>query len=273
MDKLRAIGEWLVRRKYLSAFVALLLIAGAVAIYIVRDAYAGQLSDPIQRGKITDTVYGIGTVTAYRRFSFNPQVSNTVVESFVMEGDSVQKGVKLLKTDAGAIHYAPFDGIVNFFPYRNGENAYPTAPMMIVTDMHQRYILVSMEQQGAMQVRVGQKVKISFDSLRDKVFDGEVSAVYSYSGNFYARITGLSLPDFILPDMTCDVAIVVGVHENAILIPVAAFVKGNVWVKRGRAIPRLTPVKLGIVDATVAEVIEGDVQPGDQVVIRPKVGS
>jgi len=271
MDRLRAIGEWIARRKYLSSLLAALLIGGAVAAHFLLDAYSGRFSHPIKRGNITDTVYGIGTVTAYKRFSFNPQVSNTVIESFVMEGDTVKKGTRLLNTGAGDTHVAPFDGIVNFFPYRRGENAYPSSPMMVITDMHDRYVLVSMEQQGAMRVRTGQEVKISFDSLRDKVFEGKVSAVYSYLGNFYARITVADLPDFILPDMTCDVAIVIGVHENAILIPASAFVAGKVWVKRGAGLPHETKVKLGIIDATHAEVVDGDIQPGDEVEIRTKV--
>lgn len=271
MDRLRAIGEWITHRKYLSLFIAALLAAGIFVLRTVVQANSGQLSDPIERGEIVDAVYGIGTVTAYKRFSFNPQVSNTVTKSYVMEGDRAKKGQPLLLTETGVTHYAPFDGIVNFYPYRNGENAYPTSPMMVFTDMADRYILVSMEQQGAMRVKNGQIAKVSFDSLRNQVFEGKVSAVYSYSSNFYARIDEINLPDFILPDMTCDVAIVISTHDDSIIIPSSAFVKGSVWVKRGRSLPRSTSVKLGVIDGAHAEVVAGDIQPGDQVLIRTKV--
>jgi multidrug efflux pump subunit AcrA (membrane-fusion protein) len=271
MDQIRAIGEWIIRRKYLSLIASALIIAAAAAARTITQANAGQLSGPIERKSITDAVYGIGTVTAYKRLSFNPQISNTLNKSYVMEGDRVHKGQPLMKTESGVIHYAPFDGIVNYFPYRMGENAYPTSPMMVFTDTSDRYIVVNMEQQGAMRVKAGQTAKVSFDSLRDKVFEGKVSAVYSYNSNFYARIDTVALPEFILPDMTCDVAIVIGVHENAIVIPSAAFVKGNVWVKRGRGIPHAIPVKLGVIDGTHAEVLEGAIEPGDRVLIRSKV--
>lgn len=271
LDWLRSLGEWFARRKLLSAGLAILLLGSAWATRLVVSSYAGRLSEPIHRGAIIDAVYGIGTVTAYKRFSFNPQVSATVLKSFVREGDSVKKGDPLILTEGGVVHYAPFDGVVNFYPYRTGENAYATTPMMIFTNLKDRYILVSMEQQGALRVKVGQTVKISFDSLRDRVFEGKVSAVYSYASNFYARIDTVDLPEPILPDMTCDVAIVIGTHENALLIPTTAFIKGNVSVKRGRGLPRATPVKLGVVDANQAEVVEGDLQEGDRVMTQTRV--
>lgn len=271
MDHIRAIVEWFLKRKFISIILAVFLPSAFVGVRFLLNANAGQLTDPLHRGQIIDAVYGIGTVTAYKRFSFNPQISNTVTKSFVMEGDSVSKGQPLITTETGVLHRAPFDGVVNYFPYRTGENAYPTTPMMVFTDMSDRYILVSMEQQGAMRVKVGQTARVSFDSLRDQVFSGKVSAVYSYSSNFYARIDSINLPPFILPDMTCDVAIVIGVHDDALLIPATAFLNGKVWVKRGKGIPRETSVKLGVIDGNTAEVVEGDVRPGDRVLVRTKV--
>ncbi len=270
MDNLRAIKDWIASHKYISLLIALVIFATIFGARFVANSYAGQLSGPIKRGEIVDAIYGIGTVAAYQRFSFNPQVTNTVEESYVMEGDTVKKGQPLLRTET-VKHYAPFDGTVNFYPYRKGENAYTNSPMMVFTDMKRRYVLVSMEQQGAMRVKIGQVAKISFDSLRNQVFEGKVGAVYSYLSNFYARIDSVDLPDFILPDMTCDVAIVISKHEDALLIPVTAFLKGNVWIKRGAGLPHATPVKLGVIDGTNAEVVDGDLQPNDRVLIRAKV--
>lgn len=238
---------------------------------MLRHAFAGRLSEPIQRGTIVDAVYGIGTVTATRRMSYNPLVGNNVRQNFVREGDQVKKGGLLAQTDDGNMLRAPFDGIMNYLPYRPGENAYATTPMFIFTDMTNRYIVVSMEQQGALRVMVGQDAKLSFDSLRQKTYDGKVAAVYSYSNNFLARIDSVDLPAPVLPDMTCDVAIVIGVHKNALLIPVVAFDNGKVWVKRGKSLPHPVPVKLGVIDGTSAEVLDGDIQAGDQVMIRDKV--
>ena len=86
MDRLRAVGEWISRRKYLSTFLAAVLIAFIVAIRFFVHVSAGRLSDPIRRGTIVDAVYGIGTVTVNKRHSFNPLVGDTVGRSFAVEG-------------------------------------------------------------------------------------------------------------------------------------------------------------------------------------------
>ena len=143
--------------------------------------------------------------------------------------------------------------------------------MIVFTDMADRYIVVSMEQQGALRVQIGQDAKLSFDSQRQATYDGKVNAVYSYANNFLARIDSVSLPDSVLPDMTCDVAIVIAVHQNVLIIPVVAFDNGRVWVKRAHGLPNATPVKLGVIDGTTAEVVSGDLQVGDRLMIRKQV--
>lgn len=271
MDHLRTIIEWVTHRKMISSIIAILLIAVFLATRYVLHVSVGKTSPPLERGNIIDAVYGIGTVTAKRRLSFNPLVGNTLKEMYVREGDKVAKGTPLVKTEDGNKILAPFDGVANYLPYRQGENIYATTPMLVFTDMKDLYVIVSLEQQGALKVKVGQTAKLSFDSLREETYEGKVSAVYSYGSNFLARVDEIQLPDTILPDMTCDVAIVVGTHENVLLLPIVAFENGKVWVKRGRNLPRAIPVKLGINDGVHAEVLEGDLKPGDHVMIRAQV--
>ena len=236
---------------------------------IVRSA--GALSSPLERGKIVDAVYGIGTVTATRSFSIKPGVVTTLRNLYVKEGDSVRKGQNLLDID-NVMYRAPFDGVINFLPFKIGENVFAQLPVLVLTDLKDRYCVVTMEQQGALRVRAGQKAKLSFDSMRNATYDGVVQSVYSYNSNFLARIDVSDLPMEILPDMTTDVAIIIREITDALLIPVAAFEDGFVWVKRGHALPSKVAVKLGVVDGMLAEVTSGDLQPGDRLMIRRKVG-
>lgn len=271
MDQIRKCTEWVTAHKIVSLTILLVLLVCASALRYVLNVTAGQISDPIVKGDIIDAVYGIGTITPYNRFSFNPLVGRTVDKIFVLEGDHVKKGTVIARTQEGELERAPFEGTVNFLPYRAGENVYSTTPMMILTDMSHVYIVVSMEQQGALRVKPGQTAKISIDSLRQHTFEGKVSAVYSYSSSFLARIDAVDLPPSVLPDMTCDVAMVISVHKNVLLIPVVAFENGHVWVKRGRSLPRQIEVNLGVSDGTSAEVTSGDLHPGDRLMIRRQV--
>ncbi|MGZ3689510.1 MAG: efflux RND transporter periplasmic adaptor subunit, partial [Bdellovibrionota bacterium] len=186
------------------------------------------------------------------------------------EGDAVRKGERLVNLD-GNVYRAPFSGVVNYLPFKSGENIFVQLPVLVLTDLSHRYIVVSLEQQGAIRVRAGQKVKLSFDSMRQQNYEGIVESVYSYSTSFLARINVSSLPAEILPEMTADVAIVVREATRALVIPVNAIENGVVWRKRGAMIPEKTEIKLGIVDGAFAELVSGDIQEGDRLLIRKKV--
>jgi membrane fusion protein, macrolide-specific efflux system len=271
MELIRSVFRWIQHHRILTlVFVGLfaMVLAGFNFFQYHND---GSLTEPIGRGKIVDAVYGIGTVTANRSFSLKPGVVGTLSDLFVKEGDTVKKGQRLAQVDSMTYH-APFDGIINYLPFKVGENVFPQVPILIVTDLLNRYMVVNMEQQGALRVRAGQKAKLSFDTLRNQNYDGVVQSVYSYSSNFIARIDVSKLPPEILPDMTADVAIVIGEHENALLAPIPALDGEAVWVKRGQGLPTKTPIKIGIVDEKMAEIVSGDVREGDRLLIRRKPG-
>ena len=271
MDTLRSIIKWVSRHRIISSLASLLLIIGVVFARVIIDRSQGTLSAPLQKGSIVEAIYGIGTVTAKRSYSVKPGVISTIIDLYVKEGDFVHKGAKLANLDK-VVYRAPFDGVVNFLPFKVGENIFTQLPVVVLTDLTNRYLVVSLEQQGALQVRAGQKAKLSFDSMRNKTFDGTVESVYSYNSNFLARIDVSSLPAEILPDMTADIAIVIRELKNVLLIPTSALETDSVWVKRGSRIPSKSPVKLGVVDGAMAEVVSGDLKEGDRVMIRKKVG-
>jgi multidrug efflux pump subunit AcrA (membrane-fusion protein) len=272
MDLLRAFIELIARRKIWSLFIFVAVITGTIYSYRLRMSFEGIESATLQRGNIIDAVYAIGTVTVIKRLTINPLIGNNLRETYVREGDRVKKGAPLIALDPGITFRAPFDGVVNYAPYRVGENTVASVPLMVFTDMSHVYVVATMEQQGALRIKVGQIARISFDSLRGEVFEGKVSAVYSYANNFLARIDSVNLPDFVLPDMTCDVAIVVEEKKDVLLIPIAAFDSGQVWVKRGHKPPFPVPVQLGVNDGLMSEVISGDLHPGDHVMIRKEIG-
>jgi len=271
MELLRTLTKWISKHKTISTIFSVFFFAALLFTRVVINRMQGTLSDPVKRGVLTDAVYGIGTVTATRSFSIKPGTTSTITDLYVKEGDNIKKGGLLAKIDS-VVYRAPFDGVVNYLPFKVGENIFTQLPVMVFTDLGNRYIVVSLEQQGALRVRAGQKAQLSFDSIRDKTFEGSVQSVYSYNSNFLARIDVSALPSEILPDMTADIGIVIRQVQDAILIPASAYEDGAVWVKRGHSLPSRVEVKLGIVDGTKAEVISGDVHEGDTLVIRRKVG-
>lgn len=271
MDFLRKITNLLRAHPIISLIGTLVCLMIIIIIRVIIIRSEGVLSEPLKRGDAVDAVYGIGTVTASRSYSIKPGVIATIYDLYVKEGDFVHKGGKLANIDH-VVYRAPFDGVVNSLPFKERENIFTQLPVLVLTDLKNRYLLVSLEQQGALRVRAGQKAKLNFDSIRSQNFDGVIESVYSYNSNFLARINVSSLPNEILPDMTADVAIVIGELKNVLLVPVSALASDSVWVKRPHRIPVKIPIKLGVVDGAMAEVVSGDLKEGDQVLIRKKAG-
>jgi multidrug efflux pump subunit AcrA (membrane-fusion protein) len=270
MELLRSIVRLTSKHKFISFFVLAAVVGVFLSIRFVMVRSEGVTSDPIKKGMAVDAVYGIGTVMASHSFAGKPGLVSHITNLYVKEGDKVHKGDKLVDIDQ-TVFYAPFNGVVNYLPFKIGENVFPQLPVVVVTDLSDRYMLVSLEQQAILRVQPGQKVKISFDTLRQVELEGVVQSTYSYNGNFIARVQTPNLPPEILPDMTADVAIIIREISDALLIPAAAYEDGFVWVRREHALPTKVPIKIGIVDQAKVQVISGDLKEGDQVMIRRKL--
>jgi multidrug efflux pump subunit AcrA (membrane-fusion protein) len=254
-----------------AALLAAAIVVAAAAVGWRATSQQGEtLSEPIKKGLIVESVYGIGTVTAIRSFQLKLGVTSTIQRVFVKEGDQVTRDQRLVDLD-GVVFNAPFSGTITLLPFKTGETVFPQAVILSLVDLQDRYVLVTLEQQAALRVRRGQKAKLSFDSLREESYDGLVEAIYSSDNNFFVRIGIGGLPSQILPGMTADVAIGITEHRDALIVPVAAIDAGKVYVKRGLGTSTVA-VQTGIIDGAMAEIVGGDVREGERLAIRKKVG-
>jgi len=270
MGVLRKITTWVGTHRLLSFGIFALLIGVTIFIWVQIEHKTGTLSAPLKKGTIIQSIYGIGTVTATKIFQITPGVISTLSAQFVEEGETVVKGTRLLMIDRDAF-IAPFAGTITSLPFRVGDNVFSNVPILTLVDLSDRYVVVSLEQQGALRVVVGQKAVLSFDTMRESNFAGQVKSIYSFGTNFLARIDIPNLPPKILPGMTCDVSITLVTHENVLLLPIAALEEGKyVWLKS--FIPKKIEIKVGLTDKAFAEVLDGNIKEGDQVLIRKQAG-
>lgn len=263
----------LLRRVWPAAVFLLLVFLGMRFGWRPGRARLGELSAPLKKGPISESVYGIGTVTATKSYQLKLGVTATIRKLDVREGDRVRRGQTLVEVDGPVALPAPFDGTVVYLPVKIGETVFPQSVILSLADLRDRYIVVSLEQRGAIRVRQDQKARISFDGMRSETFSGTVRAVYSNENNFLVRIDVDDLPPQVLPGMTADVAIGISEPREALLLPVAAIEGGKVFVDRGRGGPRAVEVKTGIVDGAEAEVVSGELRAGDRVYLRGKEAS
>lgn len=255
------------KKPWIALILVILLV---LVVFKIKSKKAKEdvLTEPLTRGTITQSIYGIGTVTASKSFSVKTGVTSTIKQIFVKEGDTVSAGQPLVELDQGARFTAPFSGTITTLPTKVGETVFQQSAILTLTDLSDRYLLVSLDQKGAVHVRPGQIAKISFESLRDTTFEGTVQSIYSNESNFLVRINIKTLPKEILPGMTADVAISISEKENVLLVPVAAILNGAVKVKTGHKKPVVVPITLGLVDSTMAEVASGNLHEGDRLLLE-----
>ncbi len=270
---MRTATGWIKEHKVCTGLAAAAVLALSGLLWFRGDRADKEIySEPLRKGPVIESVYGIGTVTATRSFQLKFGVTSTVRKIFVREGDPVRKGQWLVETDNELRQSAPFSGTVTFLPVKVGETVFPQSVILSLVDLADRYIVVSLEQRAALRVRQGQKARVSFDSMRGETYDGIVEAVYSNENNFLVRIGISGIPSQILPGMTADVGIAVSAVRDSLLVPVAAIDDGKVYVKRGMGKPKAVEVRTGTVDGAWAEIVAGELREGDQLYLGKKGG-
>lgn len=254
--------------KRLSTRWFLLVPIGMVAaLFLVALQYNESKTREVapRRGTVFEAVYGLGTVMASRTFVLRTGVTTEVRRFFVKAGDSVKKGDPLVVLGEQGAVKAPFDGVVTQVTYKEGEIVFAQVPILKIEDFSDRYVQVSLEQQGALRVRKGLKARLIFESLRGKRFDGTIRSVFPSDGQFLSDIQVEGLPSEILPGMIADVAIEVAQKDGVQMIPLSSVSEGRVIVKRSDGKKEKISVEIGVVDGAWAELISPSLGPQDRV--------
>lgn len=239
----------------------------SLVFYILSTNKSSYETIAVKEGSIKEAIYGLGTVTSKHKFSFKVGVTKTLEAIYVNKGDDVKKGKPLLKFTDGMRVSSPIDGTVLELPFNAGENVFADKPAISIEDLHSLYVEARIDQQGALRVKSGLPVKLSFENLRSRVFYGKIQSIFPSQNEFVARINVDQLPAEILPGMTTDVAIEVAQKEKALLVPVRAINSGHVLVQKNHRKEKVK-VDIGISDDEWAEVTGSSLQKDDEVLIK-----
>ncbi|PJZ25792.1 secretion protein HlyD [Leptospira hartskeerlii] len=236
-------------------------------LFIWRSRNSDADTSEIIQGSIVESVYGLATVSSSEVYHLRVAIPSAIRKIYVEEGDQVQEGTPLVEFDSFGIMRSPFAGVVTNVAYETKETVVPQTPVVTVMDLKKRYLTVSLEEKGAVKVKKGQKVRIRFEALGDKNFDGEVKSVYPADGQFQVHITPIGIPPEILPGMTADVAIETSSKENVILIPIKGIKSGRIKVlENGKVLVR--EIETGLANGEYAELVSGEVSLGDKVLVQ-----
>lgn len=173
---------------------------------------------------------------------------------------------------------APFDGVVTAVEPQPGDMVTVGKMAFRVDDLSRLLVDVQISEVDINSVAVGQPVMIAFDAVQGKTYNGEIVKINgvgdSTSGavNFTVTVELTDADELVKPGMTAAVTIQVKEVKDALLVPNRAVrvVDGQrvVYVLKDGV---LTPVavRLGASSDSVSEVVGGDLQEGDTIVLNP----
>lgn len=175
---------------------------------------------------------------------------------------------------------APFAGTITEIASNPGDQISPGTPAFRLDDLSRLLVDVQVSEIDINNVQEGQDVLVTFDAIPGKDYHGVVSEVALVGTSLqdvvdFIVTVELTDPDeAVKPGMTAAVNIAVSQLEDVLLIPNRAVrvLEGNrvVYILKD-GLPTPVEVSLGASSETNSQVVEGDLQEGELVVLNPPV--
>ncbi len=233
------------KRSIITTSIVILTIL--IVIVIIRHQHHSQRWVSARTGTVVNAIYGLGTVYSDQIFNLHFGVTKYINAIFVQQGQHVRKGDVLMRDENNHKVRAPFSGTITAKPYSSYETATPQANILTLTNMHARYLQVSLDQDSFLQLQNAKQIRINFEALPKQTFDGTIVYRYANDQNFYLRVNITDLPDNILPGMTADTAIITHSAAHNVQIPIASIKAGKVTYRLHDRI-KTVAVTIGAVD-------------------------
>lgn len=177
---------------------------------------------------------------------------------------------------------APFNGNITEVNPQIGDQVNANTAAFRLDNVDTLYVDMQISEIDISQVAAGQAVSMTFDALRGKEYHGTVTEIAQFGVdsqgvvNFTVTVEMSDADEAVRPGMTAAVEIVVSQSDRALLIPNQAirYENGAQVVYILDAGGGLTPVtvELGIASEAYSELLSGNLETGDQVVLNPDAG-
>jgi HlyD family secretion protein len=136
---------------------------------------------------------------------------------------------------------APFDGVVSALNVEAGENVItgtmnnPGTEILVVSDLSRMLVKADVDETDVVDMKLGQKAKITVDALPDTSFPGTVTEIGNTAKrsltsavegqtNFEVKVVFEHDVPQVRPGMTADVEIETATHRKTLCVPIQAVV-------------------------------------------------
>jgi HlyD family secretion protein len=173
---------------------------------------------------------------------------------------------------------APFAGQITDLSVKAGDEVAPGSLAFRLDDTTHLLVDVLVSEVDVNRIQEGQTAELTLDGASGRSYHAVVTDVPAVGEDlqgvvsFPVQVEISDADEAIRPGMTAAVTLVVDEVKDALLVPNQAlrFENGQrvVYVQRdGQFVP--VQVKLGATGKALSQVLEGDLQPGDQVLLNP----
>jgi HlyD family secretion protein len=174
---------------------------------------------------------------------------------------------------------APFNGTVTEVYSQPNDQVDPGVPALRLDDLSHLWVDVEVSEVDINQVEIGQPALLTFDAILAKEYHGVVTEVAPVGDenqgviNFKVTVELSDADAAVRPGMTAAVEIVVSQLDEALLVPNQAVraVNGTrmVYILEENGDLKPVEVTLGATSDRYSQLLEGDLQPGDLLVLNP----
>lgn len=173
---------------------------------------------------------------------------------------------------------APFAGTITTIQAKPGDRVNPGTLAFQIDDLSRLFVDVRVSEVDINRVKVGQETTVTFDAVAGKEYEGIVAQVdrvgSSIQGvvDFIVTVELVDADEDVKPGMTAAVNIVVEKLENVLQVPNRAVraQEGRrlVYILRDNQLIQVE-IKLGVSSETYSQVVDGNIQVGDNIVLNP----
>ncbi len=173
---------------------------------------------------------------------------------------------------------APFSGTITQAEGMVGDLVSPGSNAFRIDDLTKMFVDVYVPEVDINRIKVGQEVTLTFDAISLVEYQGRVTEVAQVgttsagSVDFKVTLEVLNPDEQVKPGMTAAVNIVVSNVKDALIVPNRAVrsVDGQfvVYILKND-IPTKVEIVIGSSSDTYSEVLSGDIQVGDTIILNP----
>ncbi|MFA6150382.1 MAG: efflux RND transporter periplasmic adaptor subunit [Chitinophagaceae bacterium] len=150
------------------------------------------------------------------------------------------------------------DGIVYQLPKKKGELVSPQTPLAVIGSASNFILEMQVDEYDILKVEKGQKVMVTMDSYKGKVFDALVTKIdpimNERSKTFLVEAMFVVQPKLLYPNVSFEANIILQTKDKALLIP-RSYVINDSFVLKSNG--DKAAVKTGLKDYKMIEIVSG----------------